>query len=310
MKLSISNLSAWGGMGLSGFLLCTGLTNGCHLAPSSPPGHSNSTAEPQQTNYQVAGVLKEIKADGQTAVIAHEAIPGYMEAMTMPLPVKDRQELAGLKPGDHLTFRMVVTPREGWIDRLTKVDGATNEVAKPEETFHVARMVDSLEIGDTVPDYRFTNELGKAISLQQFRGQAVAFTFFFTRCPFPNFCPRLSNNFGEAQQKLLAMRKAPKNWRLLSISFDARDTPVALHHYARKYGYEPKYWSFVTGSLLDIEALGDSVGEAFWREGDSLGHNQRTVVLDTRGRLTKIFIGNEWKVDDLVSEIVKAAAVR
>ncbi len=34
-----------------------------------------------------------------------------------------------------------------------------------------------------------SNELGQAISLGQFRGQALAITFFFTRCPIPDFCP-------------------------------------------------------------------------------------------------------------------------
>src|ERR1700704_230713 len=46
-------------------------------------------------------------------------------------------------------------------------------------------------------DYKFTNELGQAVSLGQFKGQALAITFFFTRCPIPDFCPRLSKNFEE-----------------------------------------------------------------------------------------------------------------
>lgn len=273
------------------------------------PPQENAEATNRQT-YQVTGVIREIKPDRMTAVIAHEAIPGYMEAMIMPLPVKDPQELATLKAGDRVTFRMIVTGTEGWIDRVTKVDSAVKPVAPVEPTFHIARNVEPLNLGDTVPEYHFTNELGKAVSLSQFRDQAVALTFFFTRCPFPNFCPRLSSNFEEAQQKLKAMPQGPTNWHLLSISFDTqRDTPNVLHYYARKYQYNPQRWSFVTGDLVEIEALADQVGEMFWREGDSMSHNQRTVVLDTRGRLQRIFIGNEWKVDDLVAEMIKAAAV-
>jgi protein SCO1/2 len=260
--------------------------------------------------YQVTGVVKEIKPDGKTAVIAHEAIPGYMEAMTMPLPVKDPRELANLKPGDRITFRMIVAATEGWIDRVAKVDAAQEQTAAVEPTFHIARNVEPLNVGDLVPEYHFTNELGKAVSLSQFHGRALALTFFFTRCPFPNFCPRLSNNFEEAQQKLLAMQNRPKNWHLLSISFDTkRDTPNVLHYYAKKYQYDPKHWSFVTGDLAEIDALAEQFGEIFWREGDSMSHNQRTVVLDTRGRVQRVFIGNEWQVDELIAEIVKAAAV-
>ena len=65
-------------------------------------------------------------------------------------------------------------------------------------------------------DYKFTNELGQAVSLNDFRGQALAITFFYTRCPLPDYCPRLSKNFQEAQQKLESLPGAPANWHLLS----------------------------------------------------------------------------------------------
>jgi len=47
-------------------------------------------------------------------------------------------------------------------------------------------------------DYKFTNELSQRVSLSDFRGQALAITFFFTRCPISDYCPRLSKNFQEA----------------------------------------------------------------------------------------------------------------
>ena len=36
------------------------------------------------------------------------------------------------------------------------------------------------------------------MSLRDFSGQGLAITFFFTRCPIPDYCPRLSRNFQEA----------------------------------------------------------------------------------------------------------------
>src|SRR5207245_1911696 len=133
-----------------------------------------------QTNTQifsVKGVVKELKPGGRTVVIAHEAIPNYMPAMTMPFEVKNTNELAGLQPGDTVAFRMFVTDREGWIDQLAKL-GATNPAdPPPPETFRRVRMVEPLNPGDSMPDYPFTNELGRAIHLAQFRGGALAFTF-------------------------------------------------------------------------------------------------------------------------------------
>ena len=163
------------------------LVSWCASCQVAGPGHAGApSASPQQV-YQVTGVIKELKPDGKTAVIAHEAIPGYMEAMTMPLPVKDPRELANLKPGDRVTFRMIVAATEGWIDRVAKVDAAPEPKATVEPTFHIARNVEPLDVGDVVPEYHFTNELGKAVSLSQFRGRALALTFFFHPLPIPEF---------------------------------------------------------------------------------------------------------------------------
>ncbi len=71
-----------------------------------------------------------------------------------------------------------------------------------------------------MPNYSFTNELGKTVQLSDFKGQALAFTFIFTRCPLPEFCPRMSQNFQEVYKTLTTMPNAPTNWHLLSISFD------------------------------------------------------------------------------------------
>src|SRR5436190_1353257 len=83
-------------------------------------------AEHRSTNtqiFQVKGVIKDLKADGKTVEIRHEAVTNYvptvsiyMPAMTMPFEVKRTNELAGLKPGDTVTFRLSVTDDDSWID--------------------------------------------------------------------------------------------------------------------------------------------------------------------------------------------------
>lgn len=267
---------------------------------------------PQAETYQTKGVIRSVKTNENSVVIAHEEIPGYMEAMTMPFSVKDPKEISGLKPGDTVTFRLNVNETEGWIDRLVKVDTiVTNTVSPAEETFHISPMVDELKVGDKVPNYTFTNELNKVVSLERLRGKAVAFTFIFTRCPFPDFCPRLNNNFSEVARLLNRRPSGPYNWQLLSISFDIkRDTPPVLLDYARKFRYDPSSWSFLTSDLLTVEALGEHFGLTFWKEGESLSHNMRTVVLDPEGRVQKIFIGNKWTPAELAAELLKAMGVK
>ena len=263
--------------------------------------------------FSVKGIVRELRPDGKTAVIQHEEIPNYMAAMTMPLEVKDTNELAGVHPGDRVSFRLLVTEKDSWIDRVSRLSSTSVVEPKPRETFRPVRVVDPLEIGDAIPDYRFTNELGQAIHLGQFKGQALGLTFIYTRCPLPNFCPRMSGHFSDACKQLAAIPDAPKNWRLLSISFDPEfDTPVVLKGYAKRYDYDTNHWSFATGALIDIDAITEQFELIFPREptGFTFNHNLRTVVVDAQGRVQKVFIGNEWTVEDFVAEMVKAAAVK
>lgn len=290
----------------------------CRPQPAAPADPTSVPANTKTNFYFVKGVIKELKPDGRTAIIEHEAIPNYMEAMTMPLRVKNTNELAKLQPGDQVFFRMVVTDFEGWIDQVSKTGTApvsagtntTTTATKPKGAFRRVRDVLPLNIGDAVPDYPLTNHLGQAISLGQFKGQALALTFIFTRCPFPEFCPRMNNNFQATAKKLAALPNAPTNWHLLSLTFDVEfDTPSVLKGYAARYQADPAHWSFATGAQIEIDALTEQFGLGFAREGTIFNHNLRTVVIDAAGRVQSVLIGNEWKPEELIAELVKAAKI-
>lgn len=228
-----------------------------------------------------------------------------MQAMTMPFDVKNTNELRGLQPGDRISFRMIVTEKEGWIEHITKV-GHTDEMPS-RSNVAVAKAIAPLDPGQSVPDFHLTNELGQPVSLADFKGKAVAITFFFTKCPFPNFCPRMNNNFAETQQKMLAQKGGPQNWMLLSVSFDPEnDSPAKLLEYAKNEHYDPAHWHFLTGSDAEISQLCDPFDERFWHDQGSISHNLRTAVIDTHGKLQKVFEGNEWSPDDLVNELIRA----
>jgi len=135
------------------------LLAGCERRPE-PSSISTSEFPTNVTSYQVKGVLKETRAGGWKALIAHEDIPGYMEAMTMQLDVKDTNELRNLQPGDQITFRMLVTDTDGWIDQVRKIGVS----AAPSHTITpVTNLVEELEVGAPVPGCVLTNQLGQAI---------------------------------------------------------------------------------------------------------------------------------------------------
>lgn len=271
---------------------------------------TTSSSAAQQIHFG-KGVVVEVMPAESKVTIKHEAIPDYMGGMTMPFEVKDTNELAGLTAGDAVSFRLVVSNHFGWIDQIQKT-GATTNVVPLTGPFHYVRDVEPLNEGDALPEYHFTNQLGRAISTAQYKGEVLAITFLFTRCPFPQYCPLMAGNFEEAQKKLLSLPNAPTNWHLLTISFDPEyDTPAVLKKYAAAHEADPKRWSFATGSLQEVTAIGEQFGLVFWKEGAGvISHNLRAVVVDASGRVQKIFTGNEWKSEELVTEMVKAAGRR
>jgi protein SCO1/2 len=250
------------------------------------------------------GVVKELNPDNKTVVISHEAISNYMAAMTMPFKVKDLKELAGLHRDDEISFQLQVTESESWVEHIAKI----GTVSLPP----IPTPANSPAVRPNHPllDYKFTNELGQAVSLNDFRGQALAITFFYTRCPLPDYCPRLSKNFQAAQQKLESLPGAPANWHFLSISFDTEfDSPQMLKAYGNSYQYDPKHWSFLTGPADKIGELARQSGVSYEFDAGTFNHNFRTLIIDAAGHLQMVFPTSGDLSDQIVAEILKAAAV-
>jgi protein SCO1/2 len=274
------------------------------------PGQSaeaKTNAEPKRQEFQTRGVVQELKPAEGRIVIRHEEIPNYMPAMTMPFDVKDTNLLSGISTNDQVTFTLVVTPDDGWIENLKKIGAGTN--APPERpAVRIARDVEELAVGDKMTDYSFTNAFGKVIRFSDFKGQAYAFTFIFTRCPFPNFCPRMSMHFSKVYQILTSQPNAPTNWHLFTITFDPDyDTPERLREYSATYKVDPQKWDFLTGAMIDIDAIADQFGLVFSFEKGTFNHNLRTVVVDKNGIIRKILWGNEWKPEEAAADLAAGA---
>ena len=282
------------------FLCTLLLAVGCKRETSAPP----ISVATNQT-YSVRGVVQKISPDLRHATIKHEKISGYMDAMTMNFSAKDTNSLNNISVGDEITFTLVVTADDDWIENVQRTGKSVAPTPAP-----TWRVVESeLQVGDALPDYSFTSESGQPIRFSDFRGRAVAFTFFFTSCPLPEFCPRMNKNFLETRKILTNDTNAPANWQLLSISFDSSfDTPEILTGYGKFYrGENTDRWLFAVASTNTLASLAPKVDLNFWREAGSISHNLRTVVLDGAGKISKQFDGNDWTPEQLANAIRAAA---
>ncbi len=257
--------------------------------------------------YDVIGVVKKLKPEIRTAVIDHEEIPGYMDAMTMSLEVRDAAEFKGLKAGDKIAFRMNVTEDDGWIDRLKLIEAGPASVSPSPEPPALTALVP----GEPFPDADLIDEKGQSFKISGLRGQAVAITFIYTRCPFPNFCPRINSHFKATQALLKNDPASPENWRLLSVTIEPdRDTPEVLSAFAKAQQADPARWTFATGHLRDITNLTVRSGLDFWDDRGLIQHNLRTIVVDPSGQVRKVFTDEELTPDALAKELRDAAGTK
>jgi Cu/Ag efflux protein CusF len=65
--------------------------------------------------YKLTGEIRRLEPDRHTAVIKHDAIEGWMEAMTMEFPVRDKKEFAKLAEGKRITATVNVQDLDYWL---------------------------------------------------------------------------------------------------------------------------------------------------------------------------------------------------
>ena len=142
------------------------------------------------------------------------------------------------------------------------------------------------------------------ISQETFRGRYWILTFVFTRCPMPNFCPRMSKNFQELQRAIESEGGALTETRLLSITLDPEyDTPAVLKGYGSHEGANPKIWMFGTGDVSEIDKLKQSFAVYAEREGGTISHGLTTALVDKDGRIVKLWRGNGWTPREVLDSL-------
>ena len=82
-----------------------------------------------------------------------------------------------------------------------------------------------------------------------------------------------------------------------------------LKAYGDSYQYDPKHWSFLTGPADKIGELARQAGVSYQYDDGTFNHDFRTLIIDAAGHLQMVFPTSGDLSDQIVAEIIKAAAV-
>jgi protein SCO1/2 len=265
--------------------------------------------------YDVTGVLLKVDRQNQTMSVSCREIPGYMDAMVMPFAVHNPKMLEGLEPGMIVDFSLIVDKDSSYAENIHVRPFESLEL-DPTEARRYKLMEkamatsstagDVLHVGQQVPDFLLIDQNRQHVSLSQFAGKVVAITFIYTRCPRPDYCIRLSNNFGLLQRRFES--RMGRDLILLTVVIDtANDQPETLTKYARTWKANANTWHFLTGPPSDVQQLCRRFDMAFYPDEALFVHSFHTVVIDRQGKLAANLEGNNFtaqQLGDLVQTVM------
>ncbi len=258
---------------------------------------------PDAKRFPLRGVITAIDPARARITVSHEEIPGYMSAMTMAFPVRDDPKvIAFLRPGDRIEATLVVDGSTYFLEQvLTKGFVPTptpfgGPGVRPEPNKGIA-------VGDLVPDFTLTDQTGASVRLSQFRGQPVAVTFVYTRCPVATACPLTVARFSKIQAGLVK----EKFGELLSVTVDPQnDTPEVLREFAKHVGADPARWKFLTGDPKAVARVAETFGVLYYPDKGQIVHSQAVAIVDPDGRLATIYYGEQWEPETVLQDLQKA----
>lgn len=138
-----------------------------------------------------------------------------------------------------------------------------------------------------LPPFQLIDQHGKPFGLEQMKGHVTIVNFFFTRCP--TICPMLTQAVKRLQTRF---EKHQIPVKLVSISVDpSYDKPDKLRAYAKKWGADPKRWTFLTGSYDKIKRLAiDGFRTAVSRPNKvasfaDITHSSKLILVDQKGQI-------------------------
>jgi protein SCO1/2 len=258
--------------------------------------------EPAKT-YPLTGQIISVDTQHRELTINHKDIPNFMPAMTMAYPVATPSLMDGRSPGELITAVLAVDKTGGHLVEITHVGSA----ALPANANQAGMASGILDAGDEVPDTAFIDQDNRRRSLSEWKGTSLVLTFTYTRCPLPNFCPLMDQNFATLQRRLADDTAMRGRVHLLTLTFDPEhDTPDVLKAHAAKLKADPAVWTFLTGDAVTVERFAGKFGIGVLRDAQApseIAHNLRTAIIGPDQRIVKIYSGNEWTPGAVLSDL-------
>lgn len=166
------------------------------------------------------------------------------------------------------------------------------------------------KLGQTAAlDLVLNDEAGKPVSLRTLVDKPTILSLNYFRCA--GICTPQLNGMVDVFNRTQA--EPGKDFQVITVSFDARDTPEIAAQKRLNYLDEIKRpfpqaaWRFLTGDAAVTKALADSVGFKFKPQGEDFIHPATLIFLSPQGQITRYMYGVAYLPADLQLAAQEAA---
>lgn len=170
------------------------------------------------------------------------------------------------------------------------------------------------KLGKYIPiDLFFYDENGKRTDLKQLIDRPTIISLVYFHCP--SICHPLLSGLAEVLERLKL--EPGKDYSVLTISFDDKDTPIGSFQNKNNYiktlknPFPEDAWRFLTGDKSNIIKLTDSVGFKFKKEEDGFfSHTAVLIVISPQGKIVRYLYGVTFLPFDLQMAITESVSER
>ncbi|MBL8704931.1 MAG: SCO family protein [Rhodospirillales bacterium] len=148
-------------------------------------------------------------------------------------------------------------------------------------------------------------------------GKVTLLSLFYAQCADPEGCPAAFNAMIDLRDRLAARPDLARRVRLVSLSFDPRDTPELLAAFGHHLAGTNLPWSFLAAASSEgLAAMLDGFGQdiAVEEEGDAtqprvISHMLKLFLIDRRGQVREIyttaFLQPEVMYNDILTLLIE-----
>jgi protein SCO1/2 len=156
-------------------------------------------------------------------------------------------------------------------------------------------------LGHKLGDYRFVDDGGETVLLEQFRGRPLVISLIYTSCS--HTCPILTSHLAQIV-KIAREALGAHSFAVLTIGFDTpADTPERMRAFARERGIDIRGWHFVSADAPTVAALTRDLGFLYYHSAGGYDHLTQTTVIDAQGRVYRQVYGEAFPAPALVEPL-------